>query len=73
MWHCGEQAAGVTTAAVFLHDTQAPATKTAAMEELRGASHIMSGVSSRGVKGAGRGRKERKRGQGGLDPEQSRE
>lgn len=81
MWHCGaaratrgtgeEQAAGVTTAAVFLHNTQA--TKTVATEELRGARRIMSGVSSRGVKGTGRGRKERKRGQGGLDPEQSRE
>lgn len=63
-----EQAAGVTTAAVFPHGTQAWATKTAEREELRGAHGIMAGVSSRGVTGTGRGRKERKRGHGGLDP-----
>lgn len=66
MCHCGaaratreggqgeEQAAGATTAAVFLHGTQASASRTATVEELRGARHIMSGVSSRGgVKGTG--------------------
>lgn len=70
-----EQAAGVTTAAVFLRGTQASATGTTAVEELRGARHIMSGVSSRGG-GEGnwaRAAKGRKRGQGGLDLQPSRE
>lgn len=72
----GRRGAGQERACSRRHNSRsvrAQRTKTAATEELRGAHGIMSGVSPGGEKGTGRGRKESKRGQGGLDPEQSRE